>query len=112
MTDDYKTDYWLEALDCALEDVGYFDTIPNEAKIKIAISLVISAEMQSQAFGCDAIPSRANSETDELKKKYEKQIKELEERELNYRKSVATRRHVDLHQVYMDRDGVVMISPR
>ncbi len=111
MSTDYKLEYWLEALNSALDCEGYFEAIPDEAKIKIAKSLCISQEMQGMAFGYDAIPSRANSELDELKVKYEKQIKELEERELCYRKSVATRRRVELNRVYLHRDGSVMISP-
>jgi hypothetical protein len=112
MSQDYQIDYWFEALDYALEAEGHFNSIPDDVKRKVAKSLAESAEMQGQAFGWDAIPNPENAEIAKMKKRYESKIKELEEKELNYRKSVAQRRGVELHQVYMDRDGSVMISTR
>lgn len=112
MKTDSNFDYWHEALSTSLEDKGLYEAVTVDQMKEIARDLVNAYENIGMAFGHDAIHNPAIAEKAAIAKKYEAIIKELEDREYNYRKSVATRRNVPIEAVYMDRDGAVMIDPK
>lgn len=109
---DYNFDYWHEALSASLEDKGLLIAVTSEQLKDMAKDLMNAYENIGMAFGHDCIPDPKIAEIAGIKKNYEAKIKELEQREYNYRKSVATRRNVNIEAVYMDRDGSVMIDQK
>lgn len=109
---DYKMDYWKEAVSDSLEEQGLLHELPEGAIAQIAKDMINAVECQAMAFGWDCIPNPAIKEKSDEVKRYETKIKELERQIVSYRQSVATRRGVELHQVFMDDYGTVLISPR
>jgi hypothetical protein len=105
---DYKLNYWIEALQISLEESGVFGILSDEVLRNVAKDMIHASEMQSQAFGWDQIPSPAKAEKSETEKRLENRIKELENEILCYRKSVAQRRGVPLEDVYLDYGGDVI----
>jgi hypothetical protein len=101
----YRLNYWIESVSCSLEENDI--TVSAETLEKIAKDMMNSAECQGQAFGHDAIPNPRNSEMEELKRKYEARIKELEARDLVFRESVANRRGVRSENVYIEHGSVM-----
>ena len=103
---DYKLDYWKEAVSSSLEENNLQAT---DAVIEnIAKDMINSAECQSQAFGHDCIPNPAKAEKSAQVKNLEDRIKELEHEISCYRQSVATRRGVPIEQVHIDVHGTVI----
>lgn len=101
---------WEITIKEAFEDAGI---IATPEQIDTVISWVEGThENYGLATGNDFIPDPRESEIKQLKLAHKKEIESLESQIFNYRKSVATRRGVDINQVYMDDDGSVMISPR
>lgn len=100
-----KQEYWEYSLSEALEAVGV--KLTDEQLTAVAADLCISAEQTSMCFGSDHPQGQRNTELEELKKRYEKQIKELEDRDWIFRKSVAERRGVTPHDVYIEGTSVM-----
>jgi len=88
--------YWIEAVDSALEDIGKQNILSNNDIKRLAESLIISSEQQSMAFGYEHIPNPLQSEIEKIKLEYETKIKRLEQNDFIYRKNVADRHKVDL----------------
>ena len=102
----YKLDYWKEAVSSSFEDN---DLRATDAVIEsIAKDMINSAECQSQAFGHDCIPNPAKAEQSSRVKNLEAKIKELEQEIQCYRQSVASRRGVPIEQVHVDHTGTVI----
>jgi len=99
--------YWIEAVESALEEVGKL-TLFSKDDIKIlAETLQISSEQQSMMFGYENIPNPLESEIQKIKSEFEKKITKLEQNDLVYRKNVADRHGVNPEQVYLDGENVM-----
>lgn len=72
-TNDPYRNYWIEAVECALDDVGI--TATDEQIISIAASMETNHECYGMAFGHDCIPNPVVLEKEKLEKdlKYEKE---------------------------------------
>lgn len=103
------TDYWLEALEIALDDEGLLDAIPKKARENIAGSLEISHENYGMAHGHDAIPNPRDADIERLKAAHKREIEEFEALDAAYRKGIGRLKNVDPRRIYVDR-GEVMIS--
>src|SRR5687767_4525978 len=79
----HQLNYWIESVQSSLDDNDI--SLPPEKIEAIAKDMANSAECQGMAFGHDAISSPRNGELEELKKKYEAKIKELENRDYIFR---------------------------
>lgn len=102
----YKLDYWLESVSSAFDEYN-IPHLPTETMMRFAEDMQNASEMQGQAFGHDAIPSRRNVEQDETVKALQAKIKELESQIMVYKQSVADRRGVRVENVYLDHDKVM-----
>ena len=104
-----KLDYWIEAVEAALEDIGKLNNYTNEELKTVAESLIISSEQESMAFGYDCIPNPLESTIRDMKSKHESEIKQYEKRESVYRQNVADRHgpRVGPNQVYIDGNNVM-----
>lgn len=102
--------YYEDTVREAFEDARI---IATEEQIDTVISWVIgAAENHGMANGHDDIPSPKDCEIEKLKESHKKEIERLEKRDLQYRKSVASRHNVDASSVYLDDSGNVMVSSR
>lgn len=109
MTPDYILDYWIEAVESALEDVNKLDMFSNDDIKSLAETLQGSSEQESMAFGTEHIPNPLEAEIRNIKSKHKKEIKQYEKRELVYRQNVADRHgpRVGPNQVYIDGNNVM-----
>lgn len=102
--------YYEDTVREAFDDANI---IATEEQIDTVISWVVNAsENYGLATGRDCIPNPKNSEIEALKALHKKEIERLENRDLQYRQSVAKRHGVDANQVYLDEYGSVMVRPR
>lgn len=99
-----KIDYWLECLNCALEEIGAYNILTEDQKKSIAADLNAGCENIGLAFGGDFRPSKAEKSKEVLR--LEERIKELEERDFIFRRAVATRRRVPVEDVYIESGDV------
>ena len=109
---DALLEYWIEALDYALDDAGVFDVVDKTQRERIAKSLITSAENVSMAMGYDAIPSRKTYYEEDvagMKREFARQIKDLEAANNAFRKNIGERCGVESHRV-VAQDGYVEIS--
>ncbi len=109
---DALLEYWIEALDYALDNAGVFDVVDKTQRERIAKSLITSAENVSMAMGYDAIPSAKTyyeEDVSNMKRNYERQIKDLEESNNAFRKNIGQRCGVESHRVFA-KDDYVEIS--
>ena len=83
--------YWIEAVESALEEVEKLDVFSKEDIINMAETLQISSEQESMAFGTEAIPNPLESEIRNIRSRHEKEISEFEKRDLIFRKNIANR---------------------
>ena len=104
-----KVDYWIEALEFALEDVDRTGAFSTDEIRTLAESLEGSAEQQGMAFGYDAIPNPLIAEIEKLKAAHELEIEQLEKRDYIFRKNVADRHgpYVSVNDVHIDGNDVV-----
>lgn len=104
---DIRLEYWVEAIECALEDIGK-EGILSKTEIKsMAQNLQNSAEQEDMAYGIEHIPNPLLSEIEKLKSEYNNKIIKLEETNLIFRKNVAKRLNVRHEDVYLDGENVV-----
>jgi len=101
----YKLDYWIESVSCSLDEHNI--KVPAETIEAIAKDMLNASECQGMAFGYEAIPNPKNAEIEEIKRKYEARIKELEARDYIFRQSVANRRGVKPENVYIENGSVM-----
>lgn len=100
--------YWEEVIS---EGACEANLVITESQIKMIASHAESAhENYGLATGSECIPNPMESEIEQLKKSHAKDKAEWESRDLNYRKSVATRRGVDVNNVYQNEHGEVMFD--
>ena len=101
---DYKLDYWTEAVEVALEDI---ENNLSAVDIKsIAESMMISADQQSMAFGSDVADNPLKVEVNNLKTqlKHDQDINDTQEQ--IYRQHIADAHHVDILDVHIEYDRV------
>lgn len=111
MVDDWKDEYWREALDVALEDEGFLDAIPDEAKANIAGSLRVSAEQESMAGGHGSAPNPLQAKVDELRKELDSERQRSGQWQDAFRKNVSKRRNVPENAVEIKADGSAVYYP-
>ncbi len=63
--------YWLEALECALDEVGCFHILTSEQRVAVAKDMERAHDMHSEATGSMYIPHPAVEEA----KKFEAKLK-------------------------------------
>ena len=109
MTPDYRLDYWIEAVESALEDVNKLDMFSNDEIKSLAETLQGSSEQESMAFGTEHIPNSLETEIRNIKTKHKKEIEQYENREFIFRKNVSDRHgpYVDPRDVYINGNDVV-----
>lgn len=103
--------YWLESLECSMDDHGVLDSIPKEIREKIARDIELSAQMESQYTGRDIIANPMESEVRELKRLLQEQKNKTEKIESDFIKNVARRWNVDETRVHLEGDGDVTVYP-
>ena len=77
MVNDYRTDYWKEALDCSLDALGLTLEATSEQRNAVAKDLLRAHEMWSEASGEINIPNPQKEET-RSPKEHLREVKELE----------------------------------
>lgn len=97
-------DYWKECIAEALEDAGI---IATDEQIDTITSWVDGAhENYGLATGQECIPNPLESEVEQLNRQHEKELQEKDKIVNIYRQSVATRRRVNIRDVYTDNGEV------
>ena len=99
-------DYWKECIEEAFEDAGIDAT--QDQIVSVASFVDGAHENYGMSMGHDCIPNPLEAEICKLKEDFEKERNGLERLNTVYRQSVATRRRVDLHNVYIDGDTVMV----
>lgn len=87
-TRDYKFEYWKEALEIALDEVGAANVLTPEQIEQVAGSLEISADNQGMAFGHDAIPNPMKAEVAAAVRRIDTARKEADDRESALRSQI------------------------
>ena len=109
--DDYRLDYWIEAVETVLEDMDKYTLFaPGDIKY-MAEGIQGYAEQESMAFGTEFIPNPMETEISKLKAEHEKEIERFESDELLYRTNIANRYgpSVSAGNVYT-RNGYIVID--
>lgn len=112
MGTDYRLDYWIEAVQCSLDENGLFGYIPKELIKSIAKDMHNAYENIGMAFGDHVARSPVETDKDRKIKALEAQVKELEKDIYCYKSNVARRRHVEPNEVYLSNSGEVMYDRR
>ena len=99
--------YWIEAVESALDDVGKIALFSKEDIKTLAETLQISSEQKSMAFGYEHIPNPLESEIQKIKSQYENKIAKLEQNEWVYRKNIANRHRINPENVYLDGENIL-----
>jgi len=109
MTTDNRLNYWIEAVECALEDANKLNMFSNDDIKTLAENISISAEQESMAFGTEHIPNPLETEIQNMKSKHKKEIEQYNHREFIFRKNVSDRHgpYVDPGDVYIDGNNIV-----
>jgi len=105
---DHKLNYWIESVQSSFDENNI--SVSKDVVAAVAKDMLNSSECQSLAFGHDTIKS-SNTKVDELTKRYEAKISELEERDRIFRESVAKRRGVSPEDVYIEHGSVMYNKP-
>ena len=100
----YKLEYWIEAVESALEAIE--TDLSVEDITSIAEDMLISAEQEGMAFGHDAIANPLQTEIDQMKARFKQEEERWERRDWIYRESIATRARVKPEDVYIQYDTV------
>lgn len=93
MTRDYKFEYWKEALECSLDEVGALTSLTPGQIERVAGSLQVSAENQGMSFGDDAIPNPLKADVDAAEKRVEASKQEAQTREAELKQQITALRH-------------------
>lgn len=99
-----KQEYWLEALNEALESENVFDTLTRQQKEAIAKDLQISSECMSMAFYEPSEPCK-DEEKERLKKRILELENQLKQLDLDFRNNVAMRHNCDAADVTLLGNG-------
>ena len=86
--------YWIEALNGALEEVGELNHFTNEQKILMADFLTTSAENESLSNGSLVIPSPYLAEIEKIKKNHHAEIELHRKGEESLREKIADLRQI------------------
>lgn len=111
MKDENVLNYWIEAVESALEEIDKLSYFSNKEIKTLAETLCISSEQQSLAFGYEHIPNPLEAEIIKIKSEYNHKIEILERNDLIYRKNVANRHGINAENVYI-KDEIVMYDLR
>lgn len=106
---DSTLSYWIEALECALDECGAWGVLNSEQMQQVARSLVMSAEMQGQAFGHECIPNPLQAEIDSLKKRHASELALSESREERFRGELARRIGVEPRRVVIHNERIEVL---
>lgn len=109
MKTNHRLNYWIEAVESALEDVNKLNMFSNDEIKSLAETLQGSSEQESMAFGTEHIPNPLEAEIRNIKSKHKKEIEQYENREFIFRKNVSDRHgpYVDPGDVYINGNDVV-----
>lgn len=81
MVPDYILDYWIEAIETSLEDMGKLTDFSNVEIRSMAEDMYTSADCQNMAFGSNMAENPLTEEIKELQNKYNKATNESDDRE-------------------------------
>lgn len=105
--------YWREAIECALDEVGKQDLLTSEEYDKVAITLMRSHEMHGMAFGHDCIPNPMEVTVKTLELKLKQSKRETERTTTEFKENIAMRHRLDpdteLHRITLEGDGHAII---
>lgn len=103
-----KLEYWIEAVEFALEDIGKVNILSREDLKIFAQSIVTSADQESMAYGSCVADNPLINEIEKLNEKHKIEMDKMEKRELIFRKNVADRHgpNVSEKDVYIEHGSV------
>ena len=84
---DYRVEYWIEAVECALEGLEKQKLLTKDEIKYMAEALQGSAEQESMAFGCDSVSNPLEDRMREMKDKHDKEMQYYIDREYIFRKN-------------------------
>ena len=105
---DKTDDYYAEAVEIALNDIGKPNLLNRDEMLEIAWSVLGNAENESTAFPSPSSSDIEHSALAKQKLGYEARIQELEAEIAAYQGSVARRRNVSPSDVYLDGNSVMI----
>lgn len=105
---DHTDDYYAEAVEIALNDIGKPGLLNKDERLEIAWSVLGNAENESTMFPSPSSSDIADYKLTQKLQSSMSRIKELEDELEVYRGSVARRRNVSVSEVYTDGDSVMI----
>jgi hypothetical protein len=98
--------YWLEALECSLDEAGCIDALTKEQREKVADDLQRAHEMHAEATGELCIPNPVRSELQETLRKHDRELRERDERERLWKRGMAKALGCPERQLYINRGNI------
>lgn len=98
-------EYWFEALNSSLCEIGREDALTEDQKKAVALDLLVSHDNYSMAFAAPDFRAAKTEKSTEVRR-LEGRVAELEARDLIFRQAVATRRRVPIEDVYIENGNV------
>jgi hypothetical protein len=103
--------YWLEALEIAMDEMGILDALSAEQRKELAASLATSAENMSLCS--PPVSNPLQGELDEVKRQRTAERERREKRERDIIHEIARIHNEDPHRVYFDsHTHRLMVSDR
>lgn len=102
----YREDYWVEALECSLDAHGFPNAICKELITAIAKDIRIAHEMHSEASGEININNPLRQELRNLEKRKDAEIAEVKNREVIYETCLAGLIGVEPRRLYINHGDV------